>query len=71
MMMKNNDLVHQNDNNDLNICPICYEDCSDVNIECQKCPKRFHYDCLKTAFKFAKNQKCPMCRMMNYVEFYI
>ena len=53
------------------ICPICYESCKDINIECDKCPYRFCFDCLKKCFKTAKKQVCPMCRGINQIDFYV
>jgi hypothetical protein len=52
-------------------CPICYENCININIECDKCPYKFHEECLKRCFMTAKRQICPMCRCLNQIEFYL
>lgn len=71
------------DNNELNIkkttdelddditCPICYESCLNINIECDRCPYKFHEECLKRCFKTANRQICPMCRGINQIDFYV
>lgn len=44
-----------------NICDIC-GDVLDTNLAKLSCGHIFHYECIKTAYKYAKKTECPYCR---------